>query len=120
MAEPRLAAEQHDALAERRVLVEVDPVVRPGESTIPWSATTTSRACAGMSVAELLGLGVDDRQLLEPLGRGDAVAVAGPVQVAVVEVGERRRRGGRGDGAGDPLADPVGVDPVAARDGRRG
>ena len=71
-------------------------------------------------VAQLLGLGVDDRQLLEPLGGGDAVAVAGPVEVAVVEIGQRRPRGRGRDGAGDPLTDPVGVDPVAAALGGQG
>ena len=41
-------------------------------------------------LAQLLGLGVDHRELLQPLGGGHAELVPGPVEVGVVDVGERR------------------------------
>ena len=87
---------------------------------MPWSATTTSLVDGGQRLAQLLDLGVDHGQLLQPLGRGDAVLVAGPVEVAVVEVGERRAHGRRHDRGGDPLADPVRADVLTAAGGRHG
>ena len=78
-----------------------------GESTMPWSATTSSRIEPGQGLAQVLGLGVDHRQLLQPLDRGDSVAVPRPVQVAVVQVGQRGTVVRRRDGRRDPLADLV-------------
>ena len=89
VAEPRLATDQDHTLAERRVVVEVDPAVVRGVDH-PVVGDHDQPGVAGHRVAQLLGLGVDERQLLEPLGGGDAVAVPGPVEVAVVEVGEGR------------------------------
>ena len=40
------------------------------------------------------GLGVDHGELLQPLGGGHPELVAGPVEVGVVEVGQRGRRAG--------------------------
>ena len=79
---------------------------------MPWSATTSRRTSARQRLPELLGLGVDHRQLLEPrLGR-DAVAVPGPVEVAVVHVGQRGPLRAGLERGGDPLADPVGAHEV--------
>ena len=64
----------------------------------------------GQRLAQLDGLGVDRRELLEPLRRVDAVAVAGPVEVAVVAVGEGRRDGRGLRHRHYSLPDPVGAD----------
>ena len=65
-------------------------------------------------VAQVLGRGVDHRQLLLPLGRVDAVPVPGPVEVAVVEVGQRRLLRGGGLRGGEPLPHPVRADELGA------
>ena len=87
--EPRLAAEQgharRAARGARRRRSGSRRRSRPCRGRRPRPAAP---AC-GQRLAQLLGLGVDHRQLLQPLGRGDAVPVAGPVEVAVVEVGQR-------------------------------
>ena len=89
--EPRLAAEQRDARRAARGARRRRSGAPAGESTMPWSATTSSRVVGGQRLAQLLGLGVDHRRAAAATGvRGDAVPVAGPVEVAVVEVGQRR------------------------------
>ena len=68
----------------------------------------------GQRLPQLLGLGVDHGELLEPRVRGHAVAVARPVEVAVVEVGEAGPFARRRDGRGEPLPDAVGSDELRA------
>ena len=63
-----------------------------GESTMPWSATTSSRTSRGSASRSCSASASTIDQLLQPLRRGHAVAVPGPVEVAVVEVGQRLGR----------------------------
>ena len=87
--EPRLATEQHHAVAQRRVVVEVEPAVvaasRPCRGRRPRPAGrapgSASRSCSAS--ASIIA------SCWSHWRRGDAVPVAGPVEVAVVEVGER-------------------------------
>ena len=86
--EPRLSAEQHQPVAEFGVLstsTRLSGVSRPCRGRPP-SPAGSRRQC----LAQLLGLGIDHRELLQPLRRGHAVPVTGPVEVTVVEVGQRR------------------------------
>ena len=86
--EPCLPADQGDALAQLGDLVDVDPPVRRAvEHAVVGDHDQPGRGREGL--AQLLGLGVDHGQLLEPLAGRDAEAVAGPVEVAVVHVGQR-------------------------------
>ena len=68
----------------------------------------------GQGLAQVLGGHVDHRQLLLPLHRGDPVGVPGPVQVAVVQVGQRGRPGRRLQRGGEALPDAVGADELRA------
>ena len=65
------------------------PGGRPAQSTMPWSATTSSRASAGSASRSCSASASMIASCWSHWARGDAVAVAGPVEVAVVEVGER-------------------------------
>ena len=93
--EPCLAAEQREPVAQLVVLVDVHAGSAGFESTMPWSATTTSRTSAGSASRSCSASASIIGELLEPLLGGDAVPVAGPVEVAVVEVGQRRPVRGR-------------------------
>ncbi len=112
--EPCLAAEHHHPVEQVGVVVDVEPLASGAESTMPWSATTTIRVSAGRRLAQMLGGRVDHRQLLLPLRRVDAVAVPGPVEVAVVHVGQRRLLPSRCLDRGEPLPHPVGADELGA------
>ena len=92
---------------------------RTGESIMPWSATTSSRTSAAATRAA-----ARPRRRPSPAagatdGR-DAVAVSGPVEVAVVEVGQAARSADATTARGDPLPHPVGADEVRAPVRRHG
>ena len=77
--EPRLAAEQGDAVAQLRVLVDVDAGRPSGESTIPWSATTTIRRSSGSASRSCSAAASIMRQLLLATA-ADATPYRWPVQ----------------------------------------
>ena len=124
--EPRLAAEQHDAVAQLRVRRRRRSGARGGESTMPWSATTTQPDVARAA----------PRAAARPRRRSSTAAgshwrARRRRSGGRSSRGRRRRgrsatgrRGRRGDRAGDPLADPVGADvrraPRCAGDGQPG
>ena len=77
---------------------------------MPWSATTTSRTSSGSASRSWSASASIAASCCSHCGRVDAVLVAGPVEVAVVEVGQRRAVAEPGHRGGDPLADPVRAD----------
>ena len=87
---------------------------------MPWSATTTIRVVVGSASRSCSRGHVDRGELRAPLRRGDAVAVPGPVEVAVVQVGQRRACAARRLHRDQPLAHPVGADEVDAARARLG
>ena len=88
MPEARLTAEQDQPVAQLGVVVHVEPGAGGGRVDHPVVGHDHEPDLVGERLAQLHRLGVDRGQLLEPLWRVDAVAVPGPVEVAVVEVGE--------------------------------
>ena len=113
MTEPRLAAQQHQPVPQLGMGIHVESAGR-GRVDHPVVGHHHQPDLVGQGLAQLHGLGVDGRELLEPLRRVHAVLVAGPVEVTVVEVGQRRAVARAGDRAGDPLPDPVRADVAGA------
>ena len=81
---------------------------------MPWSAITSSRTSGGSDSRSCSASASTIASCWSHWVRGHAVAVARPVEVAVVEVGEAGPFARRRDGSGDPLPDAVGADELRA------
>ena len=115
--EPRLTAEQHHTVAQARLLVDVD--VRLGGRVDHAVVGDDEQAhLVRERLAELLDVLVDVAQLGAPALRVDAGPVPVPVEVTVVDVGQRRTPTRARHRPVDALGEVVGADvlrsPLAA------